>query len=269
VNRFEFLLFSTQACLIQAAVQAGVDGVIVDWERQGKAQRQAGADTQINQDTLEDLQRVRRVTQAQVICRLNRQANRSDEIHQALDAGADEIMLPMVETPAEVEAILGIVAGRCQVSILVETVSALRHAPELGQLPLRRVYVGLNDLSIQRHTPNIFTPLVDGTIEAIRPHFPMPFGFGGLTLPECGKPIPCRLLIAEMIRLDCQFSFLRRSFHRDIQGRHPQIEIPRLRQALQQARQRSAHQVEADRSELQRAIKAWNPELTAGEGYPR
>ena len=38
---FELLLFSTDPLLARQATEAGVQGVIVDWERIGKAQRQA------------------------------------------------------------------------------------------------------------------------------------------------------------------------------------------------------------------------------------
>lgn len=65
---------------------------------------------------------------------------------------------------------------------------------------------------------NIFRAVSDGTVERVQRHFSIPFGFGGLTLPERGNPIPCRLLIGEMIRLSCNFSFLRRPFFRDTGG---------------------------------------------------
>jgi len=135
---------------------------------------------------------------------------------------------------------------------------------ELARLPVSRVYVGLNDLAIERKTPNIFTAVADGTVERIRRAFPVPFGFGGLTLPDRGHPIPCRLLIGEMARLPCDFSFLRRSFHRDIQGRVLAVEIPRLLEALQQARLRSPETVARDQSDLKQAIAAWSSEIVKG-----
>ena len=41
---FELLLFSSDPALIAEAEAGGVAGVVVDWEREGKAQRQAHAD---------------------------------------------------------------------------------------------------------------------------------------------------------------------------------------------------------------------------------
>jgi hypothetical protein len=244
---FDLILFSTRADFIRSAVAAGVSGVIVDWESLGKRERQASNDTQINGDTLEDLRRVRACTRARVLCRINPFGDATErEVEEAIEAGADELMLPMVRSPMEPAAVLKQVAGRCGVGILVETVRACQLVDELAQLPLSRVYVGLNDLAIDRGVSDIFRAVADGTVERIRGAFELPFGFAGLTLPERGHPIPCRLLIGELIRLGCSFSFLRRSFHADV----------RLRAALVAAGRRSPEAVERDRVGLRARIAA-------------
>lgn len=256
---FELLLFSTRPDAIQPCVAAGVAGIVVDWERAGKAERQGGADTQINQDTPEDLSRVRACTAGKVLCRLNGfGAHTRGECERAIALGADEILLPMVRRVAEVEAVLAHVEGRCGVGILVETAEAVRLAKDLARLPLSRVYVGLNDLAIDRGSPNIFAAVLDGTVERVREPFRVPFGFGGLTLPGGGYPIPSRLLIAEMARLQCDFGVLRRSFLRDILGREPMREVPFLLKALENARARPAEVVKRDRHELEDSIRAWS-----------
>lgn len=258
VPRFTLILFSTNPTIIRQAVPSGVGGIIVDWEWIGKGQRQASADTQINRDTLDDLRRVRACTDALVICRINSYGVvTAEEVEQVIEAGADEILLPMVQTVEEVETVLEQVKSRCGVGILIETMAAVRLVEDLGRLPLSRVYVGLNDLAIERTSPNIFTPLVDGTLERLRHHVHVPFGFGGLTLPDRGHPIPCRLLIGEMARLNCDFSFLRRSFYRDIEGRDPADELPRLLESLRQAGLRPPLAVTQDRHELATFIRAW------------
>ncbi len=256
---FELLLFSTDTALIRETVAAGVTGVVVDWERAGKAERQAGTDTQINLDSADDLSRVRASTSVIVICRINGYgpATRA-EVENAIERGANEIFLPMVRKLEDVEAVLAQVRGRCGVGILIETIAAVALAECLAALPLSRVYVGLNDLSIDRGSPNIFEALLDGTVERVRERFSIPFGFGGLTLPECGDPIPCRLLIAETARLDCGFGVARRSFLRDIRGRDVSREIPRLLRAVDEARSRSPERVALDRRELVETIRAWS-----------
>jgi hypothetical protein len=258
--KFALILFSTNPAFIRQAVASGVSGIIVDWEYIGKQTRQAFADTQINCDTLDDLGQVRACTDALVICRINSYGvTTTEEVEQAIKAGADELLLPMVRTVEEVETVLDQVRGRCGVGILMETVAATMLIDELARLPLSRGYVGLNDLAIERKTPNIFTAVADGTVERIRHAFHhAPFGFGGLTLPDRGYPIPCRLLIGEMTRLNCDFSFLRRSFHRDVQGSNLASEIIRILEALQQTRLRSPEAIARDRQELEIVIAAWS-----------
>lgn len=259
---FTLLLFSNNPPFVAEAVHAGIGRIMIDWEHIGKETRQAFSDTEINHHTVDDLRRVRACTPAPITCRINQVgAETRDEIEQAIAAGANEIMLPMVRGRAEVERVLEQVNGRCQVGILVETVAAVNQAEELARLPLSCVYVGLNDLAIERRTANIFTPLIDGTLAKVRRAFQIPFGFGGLTLPDCGAPIPCHLLIKEMVRLGCDFAFLRRSFHRDIQGRNLTVEVPRLLAALQTAENRAPEIVQADNAELSRVIRNLNGAL--------
>ncbi|MBI5419762.1 MAG: hypothetical protein HZA60_06725 [Deltaproteobacteria bacterium] len=267
-ERFSLFLFSTDTAFITRAVAGGADGVIVDWEYAGKETRQRFADTQINRDTPEDLRRVRGCIEATVICRVNAYGETTAvEVEQAIEAGADEILLPMVRTVEDVEDVLEKVRGRCGVGILIETVAAVASAKEFSRLPLSRVYVGLNDLAIGRRTPNIFSSVADGTVERVRAAFDVPFGFAGLTLPDRGHPIPCRLLIGEMARLGCRFSFLRRSFHRDIRGRDPAVEIPRLSEAIRFARFRPAETVKRDRMDLENAVSAWTAALSPVEEH--
>lgn len=255
---FELFLFSSDPATIEPAVAAGVSGVVVDWERVGKRHRQAGADTQIGEDTVDDLRRVRACTSGRVICRIdNDELLLEEQIESAIAAGADEILLPMVRSAGTVERVLDEANGRCGIGILVETVAAVAEAAALAALPLSRVYVGLNDLAIDRGTSNIFEPLLDGTIEEVRQHFALPFGFAGLTVVDAGSPIPCRLIIGELIRLDCTFSFLRRSYHADMRGRSPARETPRLRLALETASRRTLAEVERDRDELIVAVEEW------------
>ena len=257
-NGFALVLFSTEAPFVREAVAAGVSAVMIDWERRGKSRRQAGADTEINEDTPDDLDRIRAATRVRLCCRIESVgATTPAEVARALEGGVDELFVPMVQTPADVETVLRLSNGRCDVSILVETRAALEHLRELAALPLARVYVGLHDLGIERRSRSLFDPLADGTLERIRAQFTQPFGFGGLTLPECGAPIPCRLLIGEMARLGCAFTFLRRSFRRDVRDRVLAREVPRLLAALRDAEARDAGEVARDHGELVRRVRAW------------
>jgi hypothetical protein len=128
----------------------------------------------------------------------------------------------MVRRVSEVEKFLTVIGGRCEAAILIETIEAVELAADLALLPLNRVYFGLNDFAICRGSSFIFDALKDGIIERVREQLgKIPFGFGGATAIDLGAPIPCRMLLAEMARLNCQFTFLRRSFKRDIATRDP------------------------------------------------
>ncbi len=256
---FSLFLFSTDAAFIRAAVAAGVDGIVVDWEWRGKHTRQNGANTEINRDTADDLRRVRNATGGWVICRVNGYdpANTPVEVEQAIAAGASEILMPMVRSREEVLRVLDLCRQRAAVGILIETVDAMENAASFADLSLSRVYVGLNDLNIERGTPNLFTPLVDGTLDRICGAVRQPRGFGGLTLPDRGSPIPCRLLMAEMMRLECSFSFLRRSFKADVGEPDLPRAVAEIREALARSAARPPAEAARERSELVAAVEGW------------
>jgi hypothetical protein len=225
----DLFLFTVDPAFGRDVVAAGAAGVIVDWERRGKARRQAGEGTQINGDTPDDLSRMRAATDGRLLCRVNGFGPwTSWEVDEAIARGADELLLPMVRTPEEVDRALDAVAGRCGLGILIETQDAVAGVRELARRPLSRVYLGLNDLRIDRRSDNLFVPLVDGTVDAVRAAVPGRFGVGGLTLPGGGAPVASTLLAAELVRAGTDFTFLRRSFTADMAGRDPFVEVPRL-----------------------------------------
>ncbi len=229
----DLFLFTVDPAFGSDVVAAGATGVIVDWERRGKDRRQAGEGTQINGDTPDDLSRMRAATDGRVLCRINGFGPWTPwEVDEAVARGADEVLLPMVRTPQEVDRALDAVAGRCGLGILIETQDAVARARELVRRPLSRVYVGLNDLRIDRRSDNLFAPLIDGTIDAVRAAVPGPFGVAGLTLPGGGVPVPTHLLAAELVRLGAEFTFLRRAFTADMAGRDPFVEVPRVLKAV-------------------------------------
>lgn len=264
-EQFELLLFSAERKFVLEAVEAGVDGIIVDWEAAGKERRQAGADTEINRDTLDDLKRVRSWVDIPVLCRINTPGpTTQEELEKAIRAGADEVLVPMARSPQEIERVVDAADGRCGIGALIETVEAVERAEEFARLPLSRLYIGLNDLAIDRQCANIFTSLLDRTVEQVSSKIAGRFGFGGLTAPDRGDPIPCRLLIGEMARLGSSFSFLRRSYKRDVAGERQTELIARLRAALTVAGARTELDIESDRRELVEAVAAW-PGYTEAE----
>jgi hypothetical protein len=229
----DLFLFTVDPRWGRNVVAAGAAGIVVDWERRGKERRQLGEGTQINADTPDDLARMRAATDGRLLCRINGYGPwTGGEVEEAIARGADEILLPMVRTPEEIDRTLDVVAGRCGLGILVETQDAVDRVGTLARRPLSRIYVGLNDLRIDRRSDQLFRPLTDGTVDAVRAQVTQPFGVGGLTLPGSGFPVPSGLLAAELVRLGTDFTFLRRSFTADMAGRDPFVEVPRLLDSL-------------------------------------
>ena len=254
-SSFQLFLFAHTPSVAAAAETAGIDGLVVDWENRGKDHRQAGFDTEINAHTREHLRSVRGATRLPVVCRLNGYGTwTAEEIEAALGDGADELLLPMVRCPDEAARALDAVRGRAGFGVLIETDAAIRCRVALARMPLSRIYLGLNDLAIDRGSANIFEALLDGTVDAVRRDVGLPFGFAGLTVPHLGRPVPCHLLIDEMARLRCSFTFLRRSFLRDVSPADFGRAIEQIRGALGDASSKPEAALRDGRTALATAI---------------
>jgi hypothetical protein len=256
---FELFLFHREVQLSCTYLKHGVSAIIIDLEHQGKHQRQAGFDTEINAHTIDDLRHLRAETEGSILCRISGPDASQDELLSVAENGADEIIIPMVRSPSEVERIIRQVGDTCRITVMIETVDAVKQAEALCALPIDRVYVGLNDLRIERNSESIFAPMTDGLLTQVRQHcLDVEFGFGGLTLPERGTPLPARHLYAEMSRLDCTFTFLRRSFYQDITGLNPKIELQNMQRTLHQMRNRTEDVVETHLQDMIKAIEQIN-----------
>jgi hypothetical protein len=255
--RLGLFLFHRSRELTEAAVSAGLDGAIVDWEGRGKPERQAGWDTEIDPMGPEDVRAAAKGGFRSVVCRLNAFGPATiEELETALGEGATELLLPMVKRPAEVEALLEAVRGRAQVGILIETREALEHLATFSRLPIARIYAGLNDLAISRGTRSIFSALTDGSIGRMRAALTQPLGVAGATHPDKGAPIPCRLILAELARLGCQFTFLRRSFYRDTPPERFGETVRAIRDAFEALSLRTPGEIASDRSALEAKVAA-------------
>jgi hypothetical protein len=245
---FELFVFHRDAMSDMDCTKAGCRGVVVDLEVKGKHERQASYNTQINQHSLEDIISLK-ARGIGVICRINAiDSGSADEIDRVIDAGADELLVPMVRTRQEIEQVFRQVDGRLAIGLMIETTEALDLAPVVNDHDVRRVFVGLNDLHITQGKPTLFHVLADGTVDTIRQQIQhAAFGFGGLTLPGSGHPLPVDYFFHELARLDCQFTFLRRSFFSDSQQIPASEAIPAIQQEVHKIRQRQSSQIESDR----------------------
>lgn len=254
-----FYLFTTSADLAIQAEAAGIDGLVVDWERRGKTARQRGYDFEINRQGVREVRRVAGATKLSILVRINPLSSKtSDEVRRATDAGATEIMLPMARRATEVEKFLSLVDGRAETVVQIETQDLVDDLHALAPLPWTRAYIGLNDLQISRgQRGNIWRGVADGTVEKIYEALPArAVGFGGITVADGGSPLPFSKLFAEMIRLGCGLSFLRRTFHKEIEGRDLAEEIAAIRQLETRLRDRTKAKIARDRAEFRRLLEA-------------
>src|SRR4051812_50215043 len=89
-------------------VAAGAAGIVVDWERRGKARRQAGEDTQISTDTPADLSRMRAAFDGRLLCRVNGYGEwTGGDGGGALGRGGGGILLPVGRTTGGGDRIAG------------------------------------------------------------------------------------------------------------------------------------------------------------------
>lgn len=248
----DLLLFAHQPDSVRQALMAGISSFLVDCENHGKKSRQIGFDTEINCGTPADLAGIKAWSGTTAFLRIDCFGDHTrDQVERAIAHGADVLLLPLVTTPAEVEQFLCMIAGRCRAGILIETVSACQQAERIAEFPLDYVYVGLNDLMISRDSRQLFAPLHDGTMERLRTIFSAHcFGFGGATAVDRGEPIPCLMLLQEMARLACQFTFLRRSFKRDVSAAAMPAAVAGIQACWRALRERSPSMIEADHRAL-------------------
>ncbi len=253
---FQLLLCSHDPQWISCAVDAGVDAIVVEWEAIEESDAKGpvrGAEA----DLLARLRQVRVSTAAHVICRVNPWCDGSpQELSMAIDAGADELLLPKVSQLSDVENTLKIINGQVPLGIVVETPAAITVAGLLAELPITRIHIGLNDLAAGLGYRHPFLAIVDGTVEHILSHFDQPSGFGGLTLPSKGSPYPCHLLMGELLRLRCSFSLLRRSFLGDTTPSHAAGALAQIRSALDASANRDHHQISQESHDFSELVRA-------------
>lgn len=257
-DRIDLVLFEHLPERVRQARLAGISSFLVDCENHGKRDRQAGFDTEVNCGEPADLAGIKTCPGTTAFLRIDRYGDDTRrQVDLAIHHGAEVLLLPLVTTPAEVDGFLRHVAGRCRAGILVETDSACRCAKQLAEFPLDFVYVGLNDLMISRSSRDLFAPILDGTLDTLRHAFPAAhFGFGGATAVDRGSPIPCIMLLQEMARLACDFTFLRRSFKRDVTAQEMPGAVSRIHDCWKTLRERCPADVRSDHESLLARITA-------------
>jgi hypothetical protein len=252
------MLMSSDAALLVRLATAPSSSqpalVAVDWERPDE--RSTSLDRRPGEAQVAALAAVRAVSPWPVVCRINEVGpGTEEEVDRAVDLGADEVLVPMVRGEAEVERVLAAARDRVGVGIMVETPEAVERAASLAGLGVSRAFVGLLDLAVERGTPSVFTALADGTVDRlVEALAPTPYGFGGLTDPTRGYPLPARLLMGEIVRGGCAFAMMRNAYVADAARTSPEAVLGAIRAELGRLSAREPGEVAADREALLQRI---------------
>ena len=217
MSLLEFMFITNDPKVALVAQDCGVKRVWVDLETLGKEERQKGLNTVKSKHSLSDISLLRPVlSKSELLVRVNPiNSNSQNEINEAIDRGADMLMLPMFKTIEEVEKFLNIVNGRVQTTLLFETKeSSFLVNDILSMGGFDEVHIGLNDMHLSYGLTFMFELLSNGFVEDLCKKFKayhIPYGFGGIAKIGEGL-LPAEKIIAEHYRLGSTRAILSRSF---------------------------------------------------------
>lgn len=205
------------------AESCGVDRIFIDMEYIGKEERQAGLNTVKSHHTIADIVNIRSViSSSELLVRINpihettnNYGSSKDEIDDAIDAGADILMLPMIRNVGQVDKFVRLVDGRVKTMLLLETAESNENIDEFLQVEgIDEVHIGLNDMHLAYRKKFMFELLTDGTVERLCEKLKakgIPYGFGGIARLGYGM-LPAEKVIMEHYRLGSTKAILSRSF---------------------------------------------------------
>lgn len=211
------MLITNKAEVARFADNLGVEIIFIDLEVNGKSERQGHLDTLISSHSISDVEVVKKsIRHAELLVRINPYHEKTaEEIEAIIDAGADIIMLPMINDISDVLFTSEIINGRCDFVPLLETVYSVKHAQDISMIDgVTGVHFGLNDLRIERNDPFIFKSIIDGTIESSIKNLAVPFGIGGVSKMASGD-VSGSLVLKKFYYMGATSIILSRAFHND------------------------------------------------------
>lgn len=213
----DFMFITNNPKVAEAAQDCDVRRVWIDLETLGKEERQKGMNTVKSQHSLSDISLLRNVIdKSELLVRVNPiNPGSKEEINEAVERGADMLMLPMFKSVEEVETFLNLVKGRVKTTLLFETKESYELQDSiLGLGGFDEAHVGLNDMHLSYGMTFMFELLSNGQVETMCNKFKkhgIPYGFGGIAKIGEGL-LPAECIIAEHYRLGSTRAILSRSF---------------------------------------------------------
>jgi len=266
----------------RAAVEAGIDRILIDLETRGKAERQRGEQLFLSHHQRRDAQIMRqRLPYTQLVVRINPlHPGTEKEVRFVTQAGADFVMLPMLSTVSEATMFLRM-SRACQIRncILVETSGAAQAIESLASAEgIDELHFGLNDLRLSMRRASIFDFFIDGTLDqlaAAARKARLPFGCGGLArLSDSKLPVRPDLIMAQQARLQVNRALLGRSFRGFFEEdrahwRLLEKEVESLRARYRVWRGKPGWQLIEARESLAREISSRGGKMARADGFPR
>ncbi|MEY8199456.1 MAG: aldolase/citrate lyase family protein [Colwellia sp.] len=213
------MLITNDPSLARHAVESGVNRIFIDLEIMGKVERQGHLDTVISRHQMTDVAKIRSaIPGGELLVRLNPiHSNSRREVDEAIDGGADIIMLPMFHSAKEVRELSSMIDGRVRFMPLIETKGAAEACREITLIEgVTDLYIGLNDLHMDLGLKFMFEPVSNGLVgkmaEIIKAAA-IPFGFGGIARISEGM-LPAEKVLSQHVRLGSSCVILSRTFHR-------------------------------------------------------
>jgi hypothetical protein len=227
---FVLTLFTNDPDLAREADRAGIDRIGPDLEWIGKLERQEKCNSWISDHKEKDIIPVRdKLARAKLFVRTNPiHPSIKEEIDRYLDCGAQVLMFPMFESAREVTRFIDSVAGRAEVSLLMETPAAAFCVHEIVRIPgIDEIHIGLNDMrlatGLSSHFDVLASDLMDRLSDVIR-GAGISFGFGGVgRLNDSRLPVPSDLVYAQYPLLSGDRALVSRVF---ITADKDEIDLP-------------------------------------------
>lgn len=191
---------------------------MIDLERMGKKERQAGVNAWMSDHELNDVSLVKKaIGDRKLVVRVNPlHDNSKEEINAVVGEGADSVMLPMFRNLSTVVQFMECLAGRAEPFLLCETIESLESIPQLLCIKeLRNFHIGLNDLHLDLGLQFLFEPIAKGLIDPYARVFSeagVEFGIGGIARLGQGLISP-ELILSEHVRLGSSRVILSQAFH--------------------------------------------------------
>jgi hypothetical protein len=233
------------------AGSVGVERILIDLEGLTKRERQQNRGLFHSDHTLEDLGAIRGACpRASITVRVNSiHAGSAKEIGAVTMHRPDRIMLPWIRSADEIDQFLDLVPAGIEPILLLENRWSLEFLPDLVQhYPVREVYIGLNDLSLDLGFRNFAQTLLHKTFQTAARQLresDLIWGFGGVgDFRDRSLPIAAEDFFLYQVRLGSRSCWLSRSFRQLLDGCPTEdaaaFTIGRIRESMRQIASESA-----------------------------